>query len=74
MMFIEDGLNSQPFIGGVVDYHFLVNIIVVHVYQGYVETSISRLTLDFTPWLLLVLVISTIVTIRQQLNSNQTNG
>lgn len=67
MMYIDQKLNYQFQIGGSVYYMFPLYVWVTHVNQGYIESSLNWHTPDFTLWLLLILVVSTVVIIRQQL-------
>lgn len=71
MSCIEYHLNWQPAIGGVVDYVSFFVIQVTHVAYGSIESSPNWRTYDFTLWLLLLLLISTLITIRRQLTANR---
>jgi hypothetical protein len=69
MLYIARYLSLYPEIGGVVGYAIGFVISVVHVYEGHIESSINTRTYDFTLWLLLLVLISTVTTIRRQLMS-----
>jgi len=70
MRFISDKTNTWTPPGGVIDYFFPFDIAVTHVFQGYPESSINTgAFIDLTLWLFFALLISTIYTIRRQLET-----
>lgn len=71
MLYIARYLSLYPEIGGVVGYTIGFVISVVHVYEGRIESSLNTRTYDFTLWLLLLVLISTVITIRRQLSSSE---
>lgn len=70
MLYIARYLNLYPEVGGVVGYTIGFVISVTHVYEGHIESSLNTRTYDFTLWLLLLVLISTVVAIRRQLSTH----
>lgn len=74
MMFIDSTLRITFSIiqrtSGVVQYRFPVDIWIVNAFQGYQESSFMRGCLDFTVWLLFVLLIQAVILIRRKPNNS----
>jgi hypothetical protein len=70
MMFIDSELRHYSPIGGVVQYQFPVGIGVVHVYQGYQQSTFMGASPDFAAWLLIVLLIFAVKLLRSKPNKS----
>jgi uncharacterized membrane protein YiaA len=69
MTFVAQSLRGDQPIGGVVTYTPLFAIDITHVNQtGQLESSVNWRIYDITSWLLLVLFVLTIITIRRLMN------
>jgi hypothetical protein len=71
MLYLARYLRLYPEVGGVVGYAIGFVISVTHVYDGHIGSSLDTRTYDSTLWLLLLVLISTVITIRRQLSSNE---
>lgn len=74
MMFVDGALKGSTPIGGVVQYRFPIDIWIVNTFQGYQESSFMRGSLDFTVWLLFILLILAVKSLRWKPNNSQTHS